>query len=378
LCGALCNKRTKKTNRNSNEEDDRLEFHPIENVSNKPVLCPAGANLQPVNNAEPVSIGSFFYSNKNLHMRFITTLLCLHLLTVAYSQVEVGKFAGKQSTPVIEERKLLANYISGQQSLPLLVIDGSVQDYSHLSSLDPTGVASVNILKAESMTNLVSCRIARDVILISTKTAKQRTFKVVDGHSGEGLPGASVTFAESGKEETRLTDDKGLLTMDSLERGSEMAITISCVGYKTVILPFQNNGEFEKLITLERDVRTMKEVVVEASGITRRCGIYCICHTVRRYNWPEQSEQKQESLLFFPTPARAGARVTAVLKKNAGHSVQVKIISLDGRIVYSGERKPVSGRLDVTPGNSLSPGAYIVQVIHPENREMETGKIILQ
>jgi hypothetical protein len=257
------------------------------------------------------------------------------------------------------------------------VVDGSVQDYSHLSSLDPTAVTSVNILK-ESLTNLVSCWIARDVILISTKTAKQRTFKVVDGYSGEGLPGASVTFAGNGKEETQLTDDKGLLAMDSFECGSEMAITISCVGYKTFTLSFQSNGDLEKLIKLERDVRTIKEVVVEANGITRRCGIYCICHTVRRYNWPEQSQQKHESLSIFPIPARAGTKVTAVLKKNAEHSVQVKIISLDGRVVFSGERKPVSGRLDVSPANSLSPGAYIVQVIHPENREMETGKIILQ
>jgi hypothetical protein len=35
-------------------------------------------------------------------------------LTAAYAQVEVGKFAGKQSTPVIEERKLLTSYIGGR------------------------------------------------------------------------------------------------------------------------------------------------------------------------------------------------------------------------------------------------------------------------
>ena len=109
----------------------------------------------------------------------------------SFEEALAGRVAGVQVTSTEGEPGSAINIvIRGQNSLtqdnsPLYVIDGFPMDSFDASSLNPSDIESIDVLKDASSTAIYGARGANGVILVTTKSGKQGKTKVTyDGKTG--------------------------------------------------------------------------------------------------------------------------------------------------------------------------------------------------
>lgn len=88
----------------------------------------------------------------------------------------------------------------------------------------------------------------------------------------------------------------------------------------------------------------------------------------QKTDWP--------ALRSYPNPVQKGQAVTIELKRKTTDPVQVKIISLDGRIVLS--QKETGSRLIIHTDDRWITGVYTIGIFAERGMLIQSGKLIIQ
>jgi TonB-dependent SusC/RagA subfamily outer membrane receptor len=286
------------------------------------------------------------------------------------------KSAEPTNKPVIVIR-CRATLQQGQE--PLIIIDGILTEFKRLNDLDPNDIESVYILKDASATAIYGCRASNGVIIITTKNSNLREFIIKDFLDGSKIAGATVTFiSQDEKKDTLMfvANDSGMVITDALKGGKNYEITVSSTGYRT----FSMSDEEKKSqdVLLERDVKGCNEVMITSYVSGSRCG-GCRLRGIRIYGQQERIESAAHANLY-PNPVQKGSTVTIDLKTETNEDLQLKIFSLDGRLLLSQTKNSVKGnnRFTVQADNRWAPGTYLVHLSDAKGKIISKDKLVIQ
>ena len=162
----------------------------------------------------------------------------------SFEEALAGRVAGVQVTSTEGEPGSAINIvIRGQNSLtqdnsPLYVIDGFPMDSFDASSLNPSDIESIDVLKDASSTAIYGARGANGVILVTTKSGKQGKTKVTyDGKTGFQFSTNKMELMDP-YEFVRLQ-----VELDPV-RGPEMYFKPNSNGFNTKSLDYYRNVQY--------------------------------------------------------------------------------------------------------------------------------------
>ena len=116
-----------------------------------------------------MSTGSTFFNIKPLLVKIIFTLTSVWFLFYLSAAQENGT-----ARPVPTVKMRCRGSIP--DSKPLIVVDGVPWDYDQFSKIDPNDIESIDILKEEAASAIYGNFPSGGVIVISTKSARERKF----------------------------------------------------------------------------------------------------------------------------------------------------------------------------------------------------------
>jgi TonB-dependent SusC/RagA subfamily outer membrane receptor len=276
---------------------------------------------------------------------------------------------------------------------PLIIVNGVLQDSTHLSTLDPNDIESIDILKDAAASAIYGCRAAQGVIIITTKNAKLRKFIIKDFLDGNGIPGATVSFVSTNKKDTIMmsANDSGVVVTDKLKSSLNYEILISAIGYKSLNQNFKNSyGSKEQEVMLERDVKMCDEIIIGGGGHIIRCSrnyqcikiSECSMHTVTDTAYlfsfvPVKAQLAAGSI--FPNPVQKGKAITIETTTQAEGSIEIKLTSLNGKLLLLQPQKVIKGmnRFSINTDPRWSAGIYFVQ-LYANGKLLASDKVIIQ
>lgn len=268
---------------------------------------------------------------------------------------------------------------------PLLIVDGVVQDLSQLSSINPTIVDSVVVLKSAAATALLGPQGVYGALVITTKGNTERQFIIKDLLDNSVLPGATLSFISYDKRDTimRMADDSGRVEFNRLKSDQQYELLVSAVGYQPVKLNVVNRYLKEQTILLVRYCKENEEVVLTAFGHTRRCRCYgCYCGRIISYTADEKQMEtsSNQSVTVYPNPVRKGSFFTVAVKEVKEEKVLMKLVSLDGRMIWQQPAVPIKGttRIQVQADSRWAAGIYFLQLSYANGKLFASEKIIIQ
>lgn len=326
-------------------------------------------------------------------MRLIITFCLLLIIRISFSQQTASSDSiasmlhGRRGCgiipatqqPVEKPKVFIRCGMSNYNNEPLFVIDGIVVDAKEIKELDPKDIASIDILKAATATAIYGCRASDGVIIITTKNSNLRKFIIKDFLDGSHIAGATVTFiSQDDKKDTMMfvADDSGIVKTDRIKYGRRYRAIVSSVGYRTLYGAIEESKSQQLL--LKRDTKVCNEVIVIGYGRTIRCWDNGV-KIIEGYEHLEK-DKPVTYVNLYPNPVQKGSTVTIDLKNETGEDLQLKVFSLDGRLLLSQTKKTVKGnnRFTVHADNNWSPGTYLVQVSGAKGKPVSTDKLIIQ
>lgn len=306
------------------------------------------------------------------------------------AQVTIGKadsaFANKYILRLNSPRKnakpyhfRTVCYASRDLVAPVYVIDGVIVTEFELKKLDPNNIDSIWLLKDCTATALFGCKAMAGVILITTKTANNRTIVVKDVLTYESLPAASIELIpiEKGNEPARfIADSFGKVVTNKIVHGKEYQLKVSRVGYKTytAIVDARTVGVYFP-VTLQRDYSELKEVVVGR-----------VCHWIcRRYIYCRKTKlteivKKHDAAVvkIYPNPVQRFQKINIELENKINEKLIVKLFSLDGRLVRSNEFGNKVDLVSFFLAQQVAAGIYSIQVFNENKHLLKTDKLVIQ
>ncbi len=266
---------------------------------------------------------------------------------------------------------------------PLIVVNGVPQDSACLKTLNPNDIESIEILKLSDASAIIGCRPLRGVILITTKQNNLREFIIKDFLDGNRIPDATVSFISADKKDTVMmaANDSGVVVTDKLKSSLNYQISISAIGYKSLNQSFKNSySTKEQEMMLERETKLCQEVVLTAFGHTRRC--CCGCRLTSKITYPDAKVEnifKVEIGRIFPNPAQKGKTITIETTTQSEGPIQIRVTSLDGKLLLSQPQKALQGlnRFTINTDPRWSSGIYFVQ-LYANGKLLASDKVIIQ
>lgn len=262
---------------------------------------------------------------------------------------------------------------------PLFVIDGVVAEKFALKNIEPNNIESIWILKDQTATALYGYRAVWGVILITTKTANQRTIEVKDFMTGETLPAAKVEiFLNDQKRDTvhLVTNPDGKRITNKIIYGKEYELTATCVGYKPYrcIVNSKIVGENFTVLLL-KESKTLR--LMEKSEPIRQ-----MCYNVKTDQSNEQISPIRSStnqLKVFPNPAKAGRDIRIEWEQTVPGEYIIDLYNLQGQLVSSSIKTLTSEANSFTiPIPVITPGSYVLELTNKKSVEKHSKKLIIQ
>jgi len=326
-----------------------------------------GTWKNPVNYRSLVSTG-LLIETKIKSMRHISTLFfCLILLfSTSYCQdssnlkmqglkILSGQLPLTTSNPGPVIIRLRCGG-SGLNPDPLLIIDGVVAEKFDLRNISSDDIENISILKGSTATALYGCRAASGVIIITTKTANDRTIRVKDMLTGEILANSNVDLISlEGRKDTihLITDSSGKIVTNKIVYGKKYELKASKLGYKNFRC-FVNSKQLGKNynVLLERSYEDLEAVRIKSI----------------------------DNIKLYPNPVLRFQKVNIEIKNEEDAKLTVRLLSLDGKQVSSSEYQTKKGvnKISYLPNGSLTTGIYVLQVVDENNRLLKTDKLIIQ
>ncbi len=272
---------------------------------------------------------------------------------------------------------------------PLIVVDGiPVPNFNNINTND---IESVSVLKEAEASAIFGCRAAVGVILITTKYRKVRKFFIKDLLDGNPIPAASVSFISTDKKDTVITmaNDSGLVVTDKLKSSKLYEISVSAIGYTSLHQSLKNSyGEKDQRILLERDVKFCDEVVIHPGNIIRCSRIYkrisCGANgvkiiTIINDSLNKTSDYGLKKISTYPNPVQKGSLITVETTTYFGGIIELKLISLDGKILLSQSQNTGKGlnRFTLRTDSRWSAGIYFLQ-LYANGKLMASDKVVIQ
>jgi TonB-dependent SusC/RagA subfamily outer membrane receptor len=279
---------------------------------------------------------------------------------------------------------------------PLVVIDGlPLFERKLFSAIDPKDIKSIDILKGPAASAIYGYRGANGVIIITTRQTKFRKFIIKDFLDGNRIAGATVSFISADKKDTimMMANDSGVVTTDKLKGSVNYEISVSATGYKLQVQGFKiSYDKKEQEVMLEREIKICKEVIITSYGYCHGCrgGYSCTrvskCSLLNVIDTTISFSYNPNPIVFesavpriFPNPAQRGKAITVETTSQSGGPLEIKLTSLDGRLLFSQPQKTIKGlnRFIINTDPRWSAGIYFVQLY--ENRKiLASNKVIIQ
>lgn len=270
---------------------------------------------------------------------------------------------------------------------PLIVIDGVPLEKNSLSSINPNDIESIDILKAATASALFGCRAARGVIIITTKSAKLRKFIIKDFLDGGIIPRANVSFISTDKNDTimMVANDSGVVVIDKLRSSATYSIIVSAVSYKRTTQIFNNSyGHNEQEVRLGREEKICDNVFITSyiqhHGCPRclSCRIAGISITNDSIT-VKQEFQKLSKHNIYPNPAQKGKTITIETTTQSDGPIEIRLISLDGKLLLSQPKKTFKGlnRFTINTDSRWAAGIYFVQ-LYANGKLLASDKVVIQ
>jgi TonB-dependent SusC/RagA subfamily outer membrane receptor len=349
-----------------------------------------GTWKNPVNCRSLVSTG-LLIETKIKSMRHISTLFfyLVLLFSTVYAQdssnskIQGFKILNNQlplttsnSEPVVIRIRCLASNLNTE---PLTVIDGVVAEKFELRNISPDDIESIWILKGTTATTLYGCRGWSGVIIITTKTANDRTIKVKDMLTGEIFASANVDLISMGgrKDTTHLiTDSSGKIITNKIVYGKEYELTATRVGYKPhrCLINSKIIGKSYTVLLL-KGFKTLS-LVENQEPITAMC--YNL-KTVQSYELRSTNEPSSDQFRVFPIPAKAGSEIKIVWRKAPIGEYVIGLYNLQGQFIKSSfarienETNAFSFQIPI-----VTPGSYLLQMTNRKSGKKYAEKILIQ
>jgi len=345
-------------------------------------------------------------------MRHISTLfVCVILLfPIVYAQdsnnltTQGIRIIGRQiplNTSNAEPVNIRMRWCMGTQlnDEPLLIIDGILAEKFELGNINPDNIESIWVLKGHTATALYGCRAAPGVILITTKTANDRTIRVKDMLTGEILASANVDLIsmEGRKDTTHLvTDSSGKIVTNKMVHGKEYELKVSNVGYKNLrcIVSSKQLGK-NYTVLLERNYERLEEVRIKSIGMKQvgrrtnnayfdalqgsfRCLIAGI-NVISKDQINILDGKSVDNIKFYPNPVLHNQKVNIEFENEEDTKLTVRLFCLDGKLISLSEYQMRKGinKISYSLNESLTAGMYALQILDENNRILKTDKLII-
>ena len=344
-------------------------------------------------------------------MRYTSTLVCLVLLFSTVSaqdsnnlKIQGLKIIGRQpplNTSNAEPVNIRMRWCMGTQlnNEPLLIIDGIVAEKFELKNINPDNIESICILKDQRATALF-CRVGSGAIIITTKTANNRTIKVKDMLTGEILASANVDLIlmERRKDTIHLiTDSSGKIVTNKIAYGKEYELKVSNVGYKNFrcivntkqlgknynVLLERNYEQLEdmriKSIAMKHVHRRTNNAYFDALQDSLRC-LNAGINVISKDQTNILDGKRIDNIKFYPNPVLHNQKVNFEFENEEDTEITVRLFCLDGKLISSSEYQMRKGinKISYSLNESLTAGMYALQIFDENNRLLKTDKLIIQ
>ena len=345
-------------------------------------------------------------------MRHISTLLfCLVLLLSTVCAQDSSnlksrglKIINRQQLPFTtsntEPVTLRLRCMVSNLNEPLLIIDGILAEKFELGNINPDNIESIWVLKDHAATALYGCRAATGVILITTKTANDRTIRVKDMLTGEILASANVDLIsmERRKDTIHLiTDSSGKIVTNKIVYGKEYELKVSNVGYKNFrcIVDTKQLGKNYNVL-LERNYEQLEEVRIKSIAMKQvhrrtnnayfdglqgsfRC-LSAGINVISKDQINILDGKNIDNIKIYPNPALHNQKINIEFENEEDTKLTVRLFCLDGKLISSSEYQMRKGinKISYSLNESWTAGMYALQIFDENNRLLKTDKLIIQ
>lgn len=279
--------------------------------------------------------------------------------------------------------------ISSKRVEPLWIVDGF--PVLSIDNINTNDIESVSVLKEAEASAIFGCRAAVGVIIITTKSGKVRKFTIQDFLDGNPVSNATVCFVSTDKKDTVITiaNDSGVVMTDKLKSSKLYEMSVTAIGYTSLHQSLKNSYcEKDQRILLEMDVKFCDEVVIHPGNIIRCSRIYkrisCGANGVKTITIINDSLNKKsdnglKKIKTYPNPVQKGSLITVETTTDFGGIIELKLISLDGKILLSQPQNTIKGlnRFTLRTDNRWPAGIYFLQ-LYANGKLMASNKIVIQ
>jgi TonB-dependent SusC/RagA subfamily outer membrane receptor len=278
---------------------------------------------------------------------------------------------------------------------PLIIVDGLLIENENIKNLNPGNIERIDILKDAAASALYGYRAMNGVIIITTKSSRVRKFIIKDFLDGSRIAGATVSFISADKKDTMMmvANDSGVVVTDKLKGSVNYEMSVSATGYKLQVQRFKiSYDKKEQEVMLEREIKICKEVIITSYGTchgcrggyscTRvsKCSLLSVTDTAISFSYNSNPVIVESATpRVFPNPAQKGKAIIVETISQSGGPLEIKLISMDGRLLFSQPQKTVKGlnRFIINTDPRWSAGIYFVQ-LYENGKTLASNKVIIQ
>ena len=327
--------------------------------------------------------------------KIIASIGCLVLFIVSVAQLP----AERSSTVIRFQCGIPPSSVK-----PLFIIDGIVNDEFDLKEIDPNNIESIEILKNAAAQTFFCSWPNRGVIVITTKTANQKTIYVKDFLTGEPLPGASIdVISNTNKKDTihLIADSYGKIVSNNFNNGTEFELSVSNSGYKSLRTGINSkhiNSSYT--VYLASEYKTLEEVTVRANNVKANASeglnknrfvshnaglqgyLRCLIAGIKIKMLPEQKEKGIQPVNFkvYPNPVLRSQKMNIEFTSESEARLNIRLYTMEGKLIASNEYMASIGinELQYPIDPRLASGVYAIQIIDQKNKLVKSEKLIIQ
>lgn len=269
---------------------------------------------------------------------------------------------------------------------PILLVDGNLADsFSYLQKIPISEIEGIDSLKGPAATAIFGSRAVRGAYFVKTRKSKIRTLHIRDFQDRQPIPRATVRFISSDYKDTLqlIANDSGILVTDRLEKDMKYQVSVSAIGYRSVIFFYKN--KFSQTASdewlLHRNIISNEEVVIITYIDWKIKKISC-CHLGRTRCETHQlnplTAQKQTKV--FPNPALPGQTISIEQDLDTAEKISLQVFNISGSLMGDWNLQAVKGlnQIRFNTGRHWASGTYFFRILYANGRVAASGSIIIQ
>lgn len=260
-----------------------------------------------------------------------------------------------------------------QFSIPLFLVSVKLNAQKGQVKVKETTTEEVNI----TMGFVASPRMPQKTKQLSNEIKG----RVVD-EQGKPVPFASIMIA--GSPIGTAADSNGSFSVVVPAKMKQYSLEVSSVGFETKNVS-ENEVDESGGLTVKLNTLSLPDVLVTGYEVTRCTVMMGAVSTVmsiaeNTIPLPVLPPIEPQEIRLYPNPVSKGGAITVDLKTGSPVPLQVKVISLDGKLLFLQSQKDVknAGRFTIQTNSRWPSGVYIVQVIDEKGILKHSEKLVIQ